>query len=727
MSTTQSETESPILLHQLLSNGIIPSDGWETLTPHERETLNKIDQSDKLAEMLGDLRLVTPFQAEQIAANKGFRLILGNYRILEKLTDSNFSQVFRGEHRRLRTPCAIKTLRLKGVAYRSAIDRFFQEVRAVSMLKHPNLLRIIDAGEEELPGGETLSYLVSELLASDFLEDFVQREGPLDFQVACQIARQIADALVETHRNGLVHRNINPSNILISKDRQVKLVDFGLANLSLLLNDGFQEGELPERVSFLAPELRKSLLEVDPRIDVYGLGATLFYMLTGHAPPRLTPLDSLDGSSVSSARLYQPELPEELDQLIMEMLAEQPAKRLNNVSRLLHRLTPFSGVKTSASATRVEAKTVNPNELEPSVLIVDDEEPIRRVVSLALASDQIGTIGASTGIEAWELIQKHSFDLIILDVDLPGLNGPNLLNMIRENPPSPNIKVLMLSGRAVGDTLAQMLYTGADDYLVKPFSVVQLRARIKNALRMKAAQDRNDMLSRQLAENNLQLERLLSSQTDELVHARGAMVLAMATLVGHRSTETGGHLIRIQRYSRVLATSAATIPAFSESLTPEFIHVIEAAAPLHDIGKVAVPDQILHKPGPLTAEERLTMQEHTTIGADTLANVSLQYPFATSFFQVAIDITRHHHERWDGNGYPDRLSGISIPLSARVVAIADVYDALRSRRVYKDGFGHQFAVEQIVEHSPGHFDPALVSVFKAVHQDFDRIFEEMKD
>jgi response regulator RpfG family c-di-GMP phosphodiesterase len=250
---------------------------------------------------------------------------------------------------------------------------------------------------------------------------------------------------------------------------------------------------------------------------------------------------------------------------------------------------------------------------------------------------------------------------------------------------------------------------------------------VNAALRLKEAQDRSDRLTRQLAGANADLERALTARDAELIHARGALVLALAKMVGQRSTETGGHLIRLQRYSRVLGEAAASTPGFYNRLSTEFIQAIEAAAPLHDIGKVAVPDSILHKPGPLTPDERAQMQTHTTIGADTLAGVAAQYPFATGFFQTAIDITRHHHEKWDGTGYPDRLAGEAIPLSARLIAVADVYDALRSRRSYKGAFTHDDAYRVMVAESPGHFDPALLEVFKSVAADFDRIYREMVD
>jgi response regulator RpfG family c-di-GMP phosphodiesterase len=169
------------------------------------------------------------------------------------------------------------------------------------------------------------------------------------------------------------------------------------------------------------------------------------------------------------------------------------------------------------------------------------------------------------------------------------------------------------------------------------------------------------------------------------------------------------------------------MPAFAEVLDANFIRTLEDCVPLHDIGKAALPDHILNKPGPLDSGERLLMQAHTTIGADTLREVARKHPFATGFLHMAIDIARSHHERWDGTGYPDRLAGDRIPLAARILAIVDVYDALRSRRVYKPGLSHTTAVMTMTDSSVGHFDPALLEVFQKVADQFDRIFREFND
>lgn len=359
------------------------------------------------------------------------------------------------------------------------------------------------------------------------------------------------------------------------------------------------------------------------------------------------------------------------------------------------------------------------------VLIVDDQPDIRRLCRFALGADGLVCEEVGTGPDAIAAAARRNYDLVLLDIDLPGCSGEEVLRRLRQNPPAPNLKVVMFSGSASGDDLSRNMMAGADDFLTKPFSTVQLRARVKAALRLKAAQDRSDRLNHALQTVNAELEDAVAAREGQLVHARGGLVLAMAKLIEHRSKETGAHLMRLQRYSRVLAEAAADLPGFAPLIDPVFVSNLEDAAPLHDIGKAALADGILNKPGPLTAAERAEMQTHTTIGATTLRAVADEHPFAIGFLQTAIDIARSHHERWDGTGYPDRLSGESIPLAARILAICDVYDALRAKRVYKPGMTHEEAVGVMTGASPGHFDPGLMTAFAACADRFDRVFAEV--
>ena len=348
-------------------------------------------------------------------------------------------------------------------------------------------------------------------------------------------------------------------------------------------------------------------------------------------------------------------------------------------------------------------------------------------MDILIQADGVMCDEASNGVRALEACTAKRFDLVLLDIDMPEMNGLDVLQHLRKSPPAPHLKIIMFSGRASADEMAEMMLAGADDYLTKPFSVVQLVARVKAALRLKDAQDRSDLLNRHLLTVNSELERNLTARDSDLVHARNALVLALAKLVEHRDTETGAHLMRLQRYCRILGEETAGVPTFADQIDAHFIQMLECCAPLHDIGKVGLPDHILLKPGKLDPDERIIMQSHTIIGADTLQQVAKQHNFAMAFLQMAIDIARHHHERYDGTGYPDRLGGTDIPLSARLVTLSDVYDALRSRRVYKPALSHAATVQIMCEGSKGQFDPALLEVFLRCSSQLERIFRELTD
>jgi response regulator RpfG family c-di-GMP phosphodiesterase len=361
------------------------------------------------------------------------------------------------------------------------------------------------------------------------------------------------------------------------------------------------------------------------------------------------------------------------------------------------------------------------------VLIADDEPGIRTFCSLALRADGIECEEASDGLKALAALAAKPYDLVLLDIDMPGLDGAEVMRRVRETPPVANLKVVMFSGRTAADEMAQLLPAGADDFLPKPFTITQLRNRVKAALRLKDAQDRSDLLNRHLLAVNAELERSLSAKDVDLVSARNALVLTVAKVIEARSDETGSHLLRTQRYCRCLGDEAMAGGEFGGQVDETFVQTLETCSPLHDTGKGALPDSILKKPGKLDPEERLQMQMHTVIGAEILHEVALRHPFFAGFLQMAVDIARSHHERWDGTGYPDRLAGDAIPLAARFVAVADVYDALRSKRVYKPELSHYAAEQMMTERSPGHFDPKLMQVFRRCLPKFEAIFREASD
>jgi response regulator RpfG family c-di-GMP phosphodiesterase len=741
------DTGGSSLLGRLLATGVIQSEDFDALPEPVRASLCRETADDALVAALSAARLLTDYQTTRLKVGRLHGLVLGNYRVLERIGTGGMGVVYRGEHRQLRTPVAIKALHPSPEHNSRMLARFFQEARAVGQLKHPNIVAAIDAGQEPASGPDSpaIPYFVMELVPGMDLERAAV-EGRLSIGFACHLAHQVADALIEAHRHGLVHRDIKPSNVIVTPEGQAKLLDFGLARLpgeERLTRTGAQLGT----VGYMAPEQARNAHTADARADVFGLGATLFYAITAQVPYTDLPVYA---NGPPSARTIRPEVPAGLDAVLSRMMAADPAHRYSTAESVMRALLPYL---SGAAPRRVAAPAVDgtpvPGRLPavrpagrptaevmprptaddaPSrVLIVDDQADIRRLCRVALVADGLACDEVGAGPDAVAMAEKTPYDLVLLDVDLPGFSGEEVLRRLRQRPPCPHLKVVMFSGAASGDELSRILLAGADDFLTKPFSMVQLRARVKAALRLKDAQDRSDVLNRQLLTLNGELEQTVEDRDGELIRARNGLVLALAKLVEHRSVESGSHLLRLQRYCRVLTEEAAAAPAFAPVLDSNFIRTLEDCAPLHDIGKAALPDHILNKPGPLEPNERLAMQAHTTIGADTLREVARRHPFATGFLHMAIDIARHHHERWDGTGYPDRLAGDRIPLAARVIAICDVYDALRSRRVYKPGLSHTTAVMTMTEGSTGHFDPALLEVFRQNADQFDRIFREFND
>jgi response regulator RpfG family c-di-GMP phosphodiesterase len=723
----------PPLLRRLLSTGVLPSEDWDALSEANRCAVLAAPSDAVTLERLVSHRLLTPYQAARVRAGEWVGLILGNYRILDRIGAGGMGVVFRAEHHKLRQPVAIKALFVSREKHRRALDRFFQEVQAVTRLKHPHIVAAIDAGEEPAAGPDNrpVPYLVMEYIDGRNLEELVAASGPLSIEQACLIAHQIADALTEAHRHGVIHRDVKPGNVLVCPDGTAKLLDFGVARLPNPDGRLTKEGVWLGTIGYIAPEQVCNPHEVDVKADVFGLGASLYFMLTGRDPFD-PPVGSAGARRPPSARVVRPDVPPQLDAVLARLMALTPTERVPTAEAAMRELLPFLTAIIRPPVHRPDSKltALPPTDAgtpPPRVLIVDDQPDVRRVCRLALTSEGAKCDEVGSGPEAVEQLGRVDYDLVLLDVDLPGYSGEEVLRRARLKPPSPFLKVVMMSGRTSGDELSRMLANGADDFLTKPFSLVQLRSRVKAALRLKAAQDRSERLNRQLATLNAELERTVSDKDGELLHARGAMVLALAKLVEQRSAETGAHLIRLQRYARVLAEAAAATPTYAGRLEPDFIQGLVDAAPLHDIGKAGVPDYILNKPGKLEPYERAIIETHTTMGAETLHEVARRYRFATGFLQMATDIARSHHERWDGEGYPDGLAGEDIPLAARLVAICDVYDALRSKRVYKPSLSHNMAVMTILEASPGHFDPGLLEAFRICADQFDQIFRETAD
>lgn len=344
-------------------------------------------------------------------------------------------------------------------------------------------------------------------------------------------------------------------------------------------------------------------------------------------------------------------------------------------------------------------------------MIVDDTETNIDILVEALGGDFDLRV-AMDGETALEAIADEPPDLILLDIMMPGMDGYEVCSRLKSAPETRDIPVVFLTAMSEEQDEARGLALGAVDYITKPFSPALVKARVRNQLELKRYRDH--------------LEELVRERTRQLVLTQDVTIRSMGTLAEYRDPETGGHIRRTQQYVRILALHLKNDPRFRDRLDDTAIDLLVKSAPLHDIGKVGVRDNILLKPGALTPEEFEEMKRHTIYGRDALL-VSEKMLGEDSFLSVAREIAYTHQEKWDGTGYPRGLKGEEIPLFGRLMAVADVYDALISKRVYKPPYPHERAVEMIREGRGSHFDPDIVDAFLVLADDFRRIALEHAD
>jgi len=328
----------------------------------------------------------------------------------------------------------------------------------------------------------------------------------------------------------------------------------------------------------------------------------------------------------------------------------------------------------------------------PRVLVVDDEDIALEILCETLEKSGYDPVALSDGAEAWRRIQEDQFRIVLTDWEMPGIDGLELCRRIRSRDPLAYTYVILISAHDEPQDLVTGLAAGADDFLAKPANPAELEVRLRNA------------------------ERVVS------LESRDVTIFALAKLVESRDPETGTHLERIQAYCRLLARDLTQHPDAREFVDEGLVHMIVLTCPMHDIGKTGIPDSILLKPGRLNDEEFDVMKTHTRIGGDTLTAALEEYP-AADFLRMSRDIALHHHERYDGSGYPAGLAAEDIPLSARIVALADVYDALISKRVYKEAFALGVSRDIILEGRGKHFDPQIVDAFLNCEGEFRRVSE----
>ncbi len=356
------------------------------------------------------------------------------------------------------------------------------------------------------------------------------------------------------------------------------------------------------------------------------------------------------------------------------------------------------------------------NDKVASVLVVDDDLIHCRFMEGSL-KEHYCVQSIHSVQEATNYLTQGGLspDIILLDFNLPEADGRQLLYAITGNPDTENIPIIFVTSEADPALQEQTLELGAVDYLIKPVPPGILKRKIANHIR-------NHRKSSTLHQHNQLLHDELDETINELQMVQDVTILALATLTELRNNETGEHIWRTQEYVRILAQELRHSTRYRGQLTDRDIYLMYKTAPLHDIGKVGIPDEILSKPAALTSEEIEIIKTHTLIGFNALSHAESIYPNTeSSFLKYAREICCSHHEKWDGSGYPHGLKYEEIPLSARVMAIADVYDALVSKRVYKAPMGHDEAVGFISKEKGYAFDPYLVDIFMGNHMEFKAI------
>jgi putative two-component system response regulator len=347
-----------------------------------------------------------------------------------------------------------------------------------------------------------------------------------------------------------------------------------------------------------------------------------------------------------------------------------------------------------------------------TVLVVDDT-PANLSLLASLLQGEYRVLLANNGHKALTLARTEAPDLVLLDVMMPGLDGYEVCRRLKAEPQLARVPVLFLTARAGQEDEERGLALGAVDFIHKPISPPIVAARVKAQLALKSWQDH--------------LQRRVDEGLADIHQLQDASIDVMVSLAEFRDEDTGNHVRRTSEFVRLLACELALLPAYADVLTPATIGLMARSAPLHDIGKIAIPDHILLKPGKFEPHEWAVMQTHAQRGCDMLARAGRQMGARGKFLELAMQIAGGHHEKWDGSGYPRGLAGEAIPLAARLMAVADVFDALMARRPYKEPMPAAQAVEFIVRGRGAHFDPAVVEAFVRILPAFEEVARRLAD
>jgi len=363
--------------------------------------------------------------------------------------------------------------------------------------------------------------------------------------------------------------------------------------------------------------------------------------------------------------------------------------------------------------------TTNNDTNKDIVLVVDDIE-INRTILCEILRGDYQTVEADGGVSALEcLFDSHGRarkvlpTVVLLDVMMPDIDGFEVLKRIKSHEETKNIPVLFISASDSEQAESRGLSSGAADYITKPFNHDIVRARVDNHVN--------------LARYSHNLEELVAVKTSEVTRTYESTLEVLATIIEYRNLESGAHIRRTTLLTAALVAKMLKLKKFKAALKSENIPSMIKASALHDIGKIGIPDNILLKPGKLTGEEFDVIKTHPTIGSRIIDSIAENLPDNDLYLKYAKEICHHHHERWDGRGYPGGRQGDEIPLSARIVSVVDVYDALTSSRCYKDAFSHEISLDILLKERGAQFDPDIIDIVPSVADVFWKIVEDNRD
>jgi cyclic di-GMP phosphodiesterase len=592
---------------------------------------------------------------------------LGRYRIAELIGRGGMGNVYKAYHPGLDRFVAIKVLPDDLAEDLNFLRRFQVEAATVARLKHPNILSVFDFGDED-----GVPFLVLELVQGGSLEDRLQ--GPMDLQEVVWLLGPIASALDYAHSEGVVHRDIKPSNILIHRDGTPTLADFGLAKIAHLALKLTRAGSVLGTPEYMSPE-QVTDEDIGPASDRYSLAVVAYQMLTGRVPFRAqTPVAVLMAhlqATVPSPHELAGELSAHLEDALRRGLAKNPADRYPTASQFVAALTPAawpSEAHEIATIGSIGRQQHGPYTQRPLVLVVDDVAANRELIEACLAGIDCEVELAADGPSALRLMESAHPDLVLLDVQMPGMNGHEVCQRIKADPGTRLVPVVMITALEETEDRVKALEWGADDFMTKPVQRIELVARVRSALRLRALYNTLDSAEQ--------------------------VIFALAAAVEAKDELTERHTQRVAEAARSLGERLGLPQASLDALYRGGI--------VHDIGKIGVSESILLKVGPLNSQEWSRMQAHPIIGENIVAPLQS----GTSL----LPIIRHHHERFDGQGYPDGLRGDEIPILARIVSVCDAYDALVNDRPYRPGLRREEAIETLRQGAGSQWDPELVEL-----------------